>query len=361
PSSPASRALVPLPHRRLLSLSGPDAPKFLQGLITHNVDPSSTESFYAAFLDARGRCLWDVFVWVQTAPGEEWRCWIEVDGEEVDTLMKHLKRHKLRSKILLGVVDAERMSPMGVWACWDDSGDHNPKADSWLRKLQDSSRALSLMDPRAESMGMRILALDPSTFNNTAHDLLEFLPDTRQYHLRRYLLGIPEGPVEIPRESALPMECNIDLSNGIDFRKGCYVGQELTIRTKHTGVVRKRILPVQLYSENETIPEGQKAPVILAGAEIKQLDESGSVKKGRSAGKLIGNVGNVGLALCRLEMMTDMRVSAEGGSWKPGMEFSVKTGDEKNGVNDGLLKVRPFVSEWFKERERALWEKGRAK
>lgn len=142
------------------------------------------------------------------------------------------------------------------------------------------------------------------------------------------------------------MECNIDLSQGIDFKKGCYVGQELTIRTKHTGIVRKRILPVELYTTatSAALPEH--------GADIKQLDESGNVKKGRATGKFVAGIGNVGLAMCRLENMTHMKVSAEGGTWKPGMEFGCET-------KDGIVKIKPLLYEWFVLRERDLWDKNR--
>lgn len=193
--------------------------------------------------------------------------------------------------------------------------------------------------------------------------------ETKDYQTRRYIHGIPEGQTEIPRETALPMECNIDLSSGIDFRKGCYVGQELTIRTKHTGVVRKRILPVQLYGPGENV-SGDDGPArfepdwkgsVPLNADIKQLDDEGSIKKGRSAGKFITGVGNIGLALCRLEMMTPMRVSAEGGSYKPGLEFGLQgSGGEGEGEGEGdkAVRIKAFVPEWFLDRERKMWDKG---
>jgi folate-binding protein YgfZ len=187
--------------------------------------------------------------------------------------------------------------------------------------------------------------------------------EEQQYHLRRYMTGIPEGPLEIPRESALPMEVNIDLSHGIDFKKGCYVGQELTIRTKHTGVVRKRILPIQLYNPPSSEPTDHTKfdtaiPTPSPGTDIKELGENGSLKKGRAAGKIVASMGNVGLALCRLEMMTSMKVSAEGGSWKPGAEFGVHVqGDE----GEGVVRVRAVVDQRFRERERDVWDKARTR
>ncbi|CAG5182861.1 uncharacterized protein ALTATR162_LOCUS10371 [Alternaria atra] len=325
-------SIAALPHRRLISLAGPDTAKFLQGLITNNVDPSRQSSFYAAFLDARGRVLWDVFVWVWpklVAEKEHWACYIEVDESELEPLKKHLKRHKLRSKVQVEDVGADKMR---VWAAWG-SEVGQPKSEGLVAEMS---------DPRGPDMRRYLVGDGASMILDGAAKAVE----VREYHHQRYRNGIPEGPQEIPRESALPMECNIDLWHGIDFKKGCYVGQELTIRTKHTGIVRKRILPVHIdsLSTPNTLPE--------YGADIKQLDESGNIKKGRAAGKFIAGIGEVGLALCRLENMTSMKISAEGGTWKPGMEFGCET-------NEGVVKVKPMLHDWFVLRERELWDKNR--
>jgi folate-binding Fe-S cluster repair protein YgfZ len=150
------------------------------------------------------------------------------------------------------------------------------------------------------------------------------------------------------------MEVNVDLSGGIDFKKGCYVGQELTIRTKHTGVVRKRILPVRfqlsLAAEASSNVDIYFQPQPAPGADIKALDENGSIKKGRPTGKIIAAIGNVGLATCRLENMTPMRVSAEGGTYKPGMQFGVE-------VDGQVVNVQPVLHDWFVQRKEALWDR----
>ncbi|CAI6300819.1 unnamed protein product [Periconia digitata] len=341
----AEHGLAPVPSRRLISLSGPDAAKFLQGLITNNVEKNRDAPFYAAFLDARGRVLWDVFVWVY--PGldveeGEWACNIEVDGEEIGALLKHLKRHKLRSKISIKTIEESEIS---VWAGWGLSSNDDVKGAQVLA---------TLVDPRGHKFGTRYLLKGHSSLKNPPVPIV----DTQQYHLRRYVYGIPEGPNEIPREAALPMEYNIDLSQGIDFKKGCYVGQELTIRTKHTGVVRKRVLPLELQPLTKSGDQTADAPIRTfpeSGTDIKQLDESMSLKKGRPAGKFIAGIGNVGLGLARLEMMTSMRVSAEGGTWKPGTRFGVPVGDEE------VVEVRAITPQWFQERERDLWDKNRTR
>lgn len=294
--------------------------------------------------------LWDVFIWVYpelVAKEGAWSCYIEVDINEIEALVKHLKRHKLRSKVNINVVEE---SEMGVWAAWGTSPE----------QLQSEHLVASLIDPRAAGFGTRCLFEANRAPTSMSVQTAELL----QYQLRRYLYGIAEGPHEIARESALPMECNIDLNQGIDFKKGCYVGQELTIRTKHTGVVRKRILPVQLYHADKTPPsdsltfdsEWLTTTLPESGMDIKQLDDNGSIKKGRAAGKFITSVGNIGLALCRLEMMTSMRVSAEGGSWKPGVEFGMEWPSEGE-----VVRVKAVVPQWFRERERDVWDKNRTR
>jgi folate-binding protein YgfZ len=349
-ATPAKAGIAHLTSRRLISLSGPDAAKFLQGLITNNVTPQTSTPFYAAFLDARGRVLWDAFIWTLPQP-DGFACYIEVDGGEVEAMLKHLKRHKLRSKIAVNTVPEEAVA---VWHAWGVQ----PK------ELDGRRLIASLRDPRGfgtEDFGTRFLLQGRYGPSNCPWSVVE----EQQYHLRRYMAGIPEGPLEIPRESALPMEVNIDLSHGIDFKKGCYVGQELTIRTKHTGVVRKRILPIQLYTPSSSEPPDHAGansdiavPAPSPGTDIKELDENGGLKKGRAAGKIVASMGHVGLALCRLEMMTSMKVSAEGGSWKPGAEFGVQV---QGNEGEEVVRVRAVVDQRFRERERDVWDKARTR
>lgn len=298
--------------------------------------------------------MWDVFIWPQQDASER-EYLIEVDEKETASLSKHLKKHKLRSKITIRAVEEDDFEVLAAWG-------------SEMKHKLSSVQGMEIMeDPRALSFGYRVLH---NVKISKATDLInDYVQDLQHYHLRRYQFGIPEGQDEIPREVALPMEYNIDLSQGIHFGKGCYVGQELTIRTKHTGVVRKRVLPIQLYHTGDPIPESQVPTPFDAefseqrefkGADIKQLDDKGSIKKGRAAGKLVTRVGNVGLALCRLEMMTPMRVSAEGGTYRPGLEFGVQAVEEEGSQEgDGPLRIKAIVPPWLKEREEQLWGNGR--
>jgi len=157
---------------------------------------------------------------------------------------------------------------------------------------------------------------------------------------------VPEGQSEIQYATALPLECNLDYMGGVDFRKGCYVGQELTIRTRHTGVVRKRVLPVRLYGVGEEVgeevgleyDERWEGGGLGSGANIVRVGAEGRAS-GRSAGKWVVGVGNVGLALCRLEVMV-----GEGGGGGGGF----KVVREEEGEWGGEVRVKAFVPSWHR-------------
>ncbi|EKG15655.1 Glycine cleavage T-protein [Macrophomina phaseolina MS6] len=375
-----SSGITRLPHRRLVALSGPDAPKFLQGLTTNNVSPAQRAGWYTAFLNAQGRVLYDAFVYPTplanaaaiTTTEDNWACFIEVDADSVEGLFRVLKRHKLRSKVRIRVVDEGEWA---VWSAWFTPwAAEDATVAATLEKVGGSF--VHLADERAPTFGHRILVPSSSSSSSGAGLPPPFAnldrATPRDYAIRRYLHGVPEGPREIRPEEALPLESNVDLMRGVDFRKGCYVGQELTIRTKHTGVVRKRILPVSLYDLEASEPgemtyiEGaspiRAEDVPAGGADIKKVaDGEGEAEgaagrrksAGRSAGKWLAGVGNIGLALCRLEMMTDVKVTTEGmgaaGSYKPGMRFGLKwtVGADRG---DRSLGIKAFVPEWHRLR-----------
>lgn len=275
----------------------------------------------------------DVFIYPDAdAEKEDPAFLIEVDANEVDALARHLKRYKLRAKVAIRVVDEAELS---IWASWRKQSPFGV-----------SFRAGGL-DQRTPDMGIRVVV--SGDFKLEGSDGQD---EGEDYDIRRMMMGVAEGQGEILKESALPQESNIDYMGGIDFRKGCYVGQELTIRTHHTGVVRKRILPVQLYSiEGDSRPpdelvydESTKIVLPPMGANISRVD-----KKGRSAGKWLGGVGNIGLALCRLEIMTDTALTGEGSQWSPEHEFKVAWEPEE-GREGGEVRVKAFVPSWHQSR-----------
>ncbi|POS76327.1 folate-binding protein YgfZ [Diaporthe helianthi] len=354
PPPPPVSGLVALSSRRLISVSGPDSPKFLQGVITQNILPpaeSSSNSVvaagsYGAFLNAMGRVLHDVFIYRDprgTTPGESFL--IEVDAAEATRLERHIKRYKLRANFAVRLLDPAEVT---VWHGWDDKGGAAAVGEA-------PHQLLHLKDPRAPGLGYRILT---EAGREPAVDL-ERTADEDAYRVRRYLMGVPEGQSELIREGALPLEGNLDVMGGIDFRKGCYVGQELTIRTKHRGVVRKRVLPVMIYDAEggggqpqqlEYLPTGDggstAASTIPTDTSIGRLG-----KKGRSAGKWLRGVGNVGLALCRLEIMTDVVLPGEtaASSYTPADEFLMEGQAGEDGQDPFKVKIKAFVPEWMRQ------------
>ncbi|KAJ9154726.1 Aminomethyltransferase folate-binding domain-containing protein [Pleurostoma richardsiae] len=353
PPAPTPSGYAPLPSRRLISLSGPDAAKYLQGVITANIHGSDghprDRGFYTAFLNAQGRILHDVFVYPDgiTAagrggqPGDSFL--IEVDAGEAERLQKHIKRYKLRAKFNVRLLDQGELS---IWQAWDDAGKVE-LGDATVPGL------LQLQDTRAPGLGYRLITAQG------AAPTLELEPTSEAaYHVRRYLHGVPEGQEELERERALPHESNMDIMGGVDFHKGCYVGQELTIRTQHRGVVRKRVLPCVLYAPERPAPDHLTYRPAVESEEAGDIDAAmipadqsiGRVgKKGRSAGRWLRGVGNVGLALCRLEIMTDMVLPGEApsASYNPADEFIIEQKSEDGSVGQAV-KVKAFVPDWLR-------------
>lgn len=275
---------------------------------------------------------------------------IEVDADEVDRLAGWMRRYKLRAKV--GIRVCER-GEWGLWSVWDEGEKWTPhELASATVPAQWGGAGIGCVDARAPGMGRRVVVPGDAAPEGLAEGQQE--AELGQYTVRRMLKGVPEGQGEILRETALPLESCVDYMGGIDFRKGCYVGQELTIRTHHTGVVRKRILPVRLYAAGTEAPSpgeleyepgcgtGLRPP---RGASVARVGG-----KGRSAGRWVGGVGNVGLALCRLEVMTDVVLTGEAAQWSPEQEFQVVWGGEEEGAVGGEARVKAFVPSWHRNR-----------
>lgn len=333
---------------------------------------------YTAFLNSQGRLLHDVFIYPipkgnlsggggSTAADDEIAWLIEVDKAEITNLMKHLKKHKLRAKITLRALEDGEHS---VWAAWNNQSTeprwaaYNLESDFPFSHSNSSLAVVGCIDTRAPGFGTRYVT--PGSEDLQTHlpeDSLVQGPkvDMSTYTLRRMLHGVAEGQKEIIRESALPMEYNMDMARAIDFRKGCYIGQELTIRTHHTGVVRKRILPVQLYDNQDSA--GGLSQCYDPNTNLVQPPSGANIsraggRRGRSAGKFIGGVGNVGLALCRLEMMTDISLTGESSQYNPSQEWQVSwdgaedespSSSSSEGQGQGQVKLRALVPTWLRE------------
>lgn len=362
-------------------MSGPDATKYLQGVITSNIlrlqtsqdDGSATSNpqagLYSAFLSAQGRVLHDVFVYRDTlsvgknaSNNDASSFLIEVDADAATTLAKHIRRYKLRAKFDVRLLEAGELT---VWHGWGlpESQQHPFGAEAGL---------IAHNDTRAPGFGWRFVAPASSTASSLPPQIELDIADESAYRVRRYLLGVAEGQHEILHNQALPLESNIDLMGGIDFHKGCYVGQELTIRTRHRGVVRKRILPCLVYGAEDEQPRSlavdahSSTSTGLADTVPAETSIGRVGKRGRSAGKWLGGVGNLGLALCRLETMTDVVLPGEAAAaaataaatFDPASEFVMNVVEKS--VEDGegeaeasgpatVIKIKAFVPDWLRQ------------
>ncbi|OQE10306.1 hypothetical protein PENVUL_c004G02002 [Penicillium vulpinum] len=373
PPFPPMEGYARLTNRGLISITGADSTTFLQGLTTQNMLVASDRNrslrstgTYAAFLNSQGRVLNDAFIYPlpgAEAQGAESGWLVEVDKNQIPALLKHLKKHKLRAKLKLRALEEGERT---VWSSWNLSWKNHAKSQPWAvytretgfpSLFEPTSEMTGCMDNRAPGLGSRIITPGSDELRTYYPDKSHVRGDEVQldsYTVRRFLHGVPEGQAEIISGTALPLQCNMDMADGIDFRKGCYVGQELTIRTHHRGVTRKRILPVQLYDLGQ---EGQNAPELFAydpsfqltlpSGEADIVKDGAATRRGRSAGTFLNGIGNIGLALCRLEVMTDVALMGEDPAHPDEHHFKLSWAPEVEQPNE--IGVRAFVPSWLRE------------
>ncbi|BGP16547.1 hypothetical protein JCM10213_000541 [Rhodosporidiobolus nylandii] len=289
-----------LPERALLSVQGADAQKFLQGLISNDVrrlaqsgdEEDKQRVLYANILKADGRYMHDVMLYPslpsspESAPTSP-SYLLEHASSFTPSLRTYFKRHILRSKVKLGrAAEAEKE----VNAAWRNAAEESTPAEveaaeQWLEEQGAG------LDPRVLGMGYRWVAAKDG--EKPPPEL--FKPVTpAHFQLHRLVHGIPEGPADFP---TLPLEANIDFMNGVDYRKGCYVGQELTARTHHKGVVRKRGVVFRLFREGEDIPtEILPSPSLIPYPSLFPLPPPGSsltlIKSSSSRPRPSGKLGS---------------------------------------------------------------------
>lgn len=287
-----------LPQSRgVIAVEGPDSREFLQGLISNDVRRVTEEqAIYAALLTPQGRYLHDFFVAVV---GDT----LLLDCEAVrrDDLKRRLSIYRLRSKVTL----ADATDRLAVALVFGGNALERlglPGEPGRARRLGDG---LVYVDPRLPGLGAR--ALLP---HDSAADLLReagFAPgDPDLYDRLRLGLGVPDGSRDLPIEKAILLENGFDELHGVDWQKGCYIGQELTARTKYRGLVRKRLLPVEI--EGPAPEPGTK--LMLGDQEVGEM---------RSA------VDGLGLAMIRLE------------------HFETASAD---GATAGAARVKPRRPDW---------------
>lgn len=245
-----------LPARAVLALEGEEARGFLQGLVTANVERLAPgEAAFAALLSPQGKILFDFIVIAMDAG-----LLLDVRADMAEALEKKLKLYRLRAKI--GI---ERRPQMSVAALW---GDAPPEA-------ADGAAAL-IADPRLAALGWRLVG--PARNGE----------DEATYNHHRLSLGVPEVGTDFAADSLFLLDANFDALGGVDYKKGCFIGQEVSSRMKRKGDIRRRALII----EGAAL---EKGAAVIAG--------------GSTLGETIAASGDKALALIRLDRLAAARES----------------------------------------------------
>ncbi|MGE0726075.1 MAG: folate-binding protein YgfZ [Alphaproteobacteria bacterium] len=266
-------AFALLDSRGVLAVAGPDRAPFLQGLVSNDVTRVADDrALYSAFLTPQGRFLHEFFL---VGHGEV--LLVECEAARREDLRKRLSLYRLRSKVTIADVAAD----WTVAALFGDGAAAAYGLPAEAGAAVQADGGVVFVDPRLAGLGLR--AILPRATADAALAARGFAAAPfADYDRLRLALGVPDGSRDLPVEKAILLESGFDELNGVDWQKGCYMGQELTARTKYRGLVRKRLMPVAI--DGPTPPPG--TPLTLDG---------------QDAGEMRSAVDGLGLALVRLE------------------------------------------------------------
>ena len=240
--------IAPLPNRSVLEVSGADRVSFLQGLVSNDVAAVAPgRAVWAALLTPQGKWLADFFI---LSGGE--RLLLDCEAAQAAMLAQKLTRFRLRAAVQV------QPSPLLVYAAWDGTPD----------------AALQAPDPRVPGAGWRVLSAEPLAATASFED----------WDAHRLALGLPDGSRDMEPEKTTLLEAGYDELQGVSWTKGCYMGQELTARTKYRGLLKRRLVPVQV---DGPLP-APGTPVLREGVEV------GTMRSGQ---------GGRGIALVRLDAL----------------------------------------------------------
>jgi folate-binding protein YgfZ len=272
-----------LEDRGVLSVSGAEATSFLQGLLTNDVERlGPSEARYGALLTPQGKILFDMIV-VRALDGDEPSYLIDCAAAQAADLAKRLGFYRLRAKVAITDVSADR----AIVAFW---GDERPNVEGLLVE------GLLYADPRDPRLGWRAIVPRPAA-------AAVGLEHVNEYEGLRIAVGAPKGGLDFAYADAFPHDANLDRLHGVDFDKGCYVGQEVVSRMKHRGTARKRVARVKLAgpapAPGTPVMDGELAVGALgssSGREALALLRIDRAEEAMAAGRTL-SAGGVGLAL----------------------------------------------------------------
>ena len=231
----------------MLAVSGADRISYLQGLVSNDVTLAAPgRAVWAALLTPQGKWLADFFI---HAEGE--RLLLDVEAGQAAMLAQRLTRFRLRAQVAVEPV------PSQVHAGWDGA---MPRG--------------AVPDPRLAEAGWRLLTAEPVATTASFAD----------WDRHRLMLGLPDGSRDMEAEKTTLLEAGFDELHGVSWTKGCYMGQELTARTKYRGLLKRRLVPV--FADG-VVPE-PGTPILSQGVEV------GTMRSGQGA---------IGLAVLRIDAL----------------------------------------------------------
>ncbi len=256
-----------LPDRGVVKVAGDPARGFLQGLLTADLDKvKPDEPRFAALLTPQGKIVVDCIV-VEASTRDGGGFFLDCPRALAADLVAKLNFYKLRAQVLIQDLSKD----LAVLAAWGGAAH--------------SDYGLSYPDPRLAALGSRIM-LPPEVVDAAAEELGAELVAAEIYEAHRIALGVPRGGMDFAYGDAFPHETDMDQLGGVDFDKGCYVGQEVVSRMQHRGSARTRVVPVAYQG---FAPEAGTA--VTAGE--RTIGTFGSSANGR------------GLAMLRLDRVED--------------------------------------------------------
>jgi folate-binding protein YgfZ len=273
--TPDSYAL--LEDRGILEIAGADRRTFLQGLISNDVQKLGPHRvLYAAFLTPQGKYLHDFFLIEQAEV-----VYIEGERARLPDLLRRLSMFRLRAKAALADVSGK----FTVAVAFGGDASHRLGLPADLGGAMPFGEGIAYTDPRLAKLGARVLL--PRASGTRALEAAGLAhAEPADYDRLRLSLGVPDGSRDLTVEKAILLEAGFDELHGIDWDKGCYMGQELTARTKYRALIRKRLMPVTVIG-----------PLPEPGTVVKLGDqEAGEIRSGR---------GDLALALLRLEAVEE--------------------------------------------------------
>ena len=269
----AQANFVLLEDRGILAVSGPDRQNFLQGLVSNDVMRVVPErAGYAALLTAQGKYLHD-FVMIECQDA----IWIDAERERLTDLRRRLALYRLRAKVEI----AERPD-LAVAAVFGDDAANLFDLPEEPGAARPYDGGMALVDPRLAALGVRVIS-ERKCLARIVADLPDVAEaDAAAYDRHRLALGVPDGSRDLVPEKTILLEAGFDELHGVDWQKGCYIGQELTARTKYRGLIKKRLFPVRIDG-----PQPVPGTIVTQG--------------GADAGEMRSARDGTGLAVLRLD------------------------------------------------------------